>query len=85
MTCEYVLTSSIFSSDVLIVSADYLHHLQPNEWDPFDKEFIKATWLNLRKGGNHVTTQHCQTTDLLPQPIAHYYHKHLTLERKLKL
>lgn len=26
---RYVLTSSIFSSDVLIVSADYLHHLQP--------------------------------------------------------
>lgn len=30
---EYMLTPSIFSSDVLIVSADYLHHLQANEWD----------------------------------------------------
>lgn len=38
---RYVLTSSIFSSDVLIVSADYLHHLQPNAWDPFDKSLSK--------------------------------------------
>ncbi len=34
---QYMLTSSIFSSNVFIVSVDYLHHLQPNEWDPFDR------------------------------------------------
>lgn len=32
-----MLTSSIFSFNVLLVSADYLNHLQPNEWDPFDR------------------------------------------------
>lgn len=44
---QYMLTSSIFSSIVLKVSADY--HLHLNERDHLI-EFVKATWLKLRGG-----------------------------------
>lgn len=45
---QCMLTPSLLLSDVLYLSANYLHHLELNERDHL-MEFVSATWLNPRR------------------------------------